>query len=228
MKTKIFTVLAIAVFMASIMVMGTAEASVKEYTYRVISPQTALNMYKGIADTYDYVDDTGSPGTFDWSGTADIVDVRTLEEYYFVGTCALEGKGNPIAYNIPWELWTSKIECDTGDPFMKPVKCLFTWLIKKTFDPDDTIILMCRSGSRSTTAAKYLEDLGYFKTIIYDMDKGFQGSNTSLGYRCGEESGDKCWQGVDADLKTEGIQHLPMTQKLDPCKIWNYMFSKCK
>ena len=203
MKLKIFTVLAIAVFMVSAMAIGSAEA-----VTQVISPTEAKTKVEN------------SPGdTF-------IVDVRTLEEYYFVGTCSLLGNGHPIAYNIPYKLWTSRIDCEEGKPILRTVERLFGVFIRRTFKRDDTIILMCRSGSRSTDAAKYLDGLDYFKTIIYNMDKGFQGSANDDGYRCGEKSGDRCWQGVDTDIDQPGIQHLPITQKLDRSKIWRYMWRK--
>jgi len=191
MKTKIFTVLAVAMFMASVMAVGSAEADTA-----VISPAVAKAMVEASPDD-----------TF-------IVDCRTLEEYYFVGTCSLVGNGPPIAYNIPWKLWTSRIDCETGDPLYRTVERLFGLFIRRTFDPTDTIILMCRSGSRSTTAAEYLDGLGYFQTTIYDMDKGFQGSANAHGYRCGMESADRCWQGA----------YLPMTQELDCDLIWLYMW----
>ena len=37
------------------------------------------------------------------AGEASLIDVRTLEEYVFVGSPALEGGGDPIAYLIEWE-----------------------------------------------------------------------------------------------------------------------------
>ena len=201
MKLKIFTVLAIAVFMVSVMAIGRAEADTQ-----VISPTEASTMVESSR------------------GNTFIVDVRTLEEYYFVGTPA-NADGDPIAYNIPYKLWTSRIDCE-GKPYLRTVKRLFGFFIRRTFAPNDTIILICRSGSRSTDAATYLDGLNYFTTTIYDIDKGFQGSSTDVGYRCGEKSGDRCWQGVDTDIVQPGIQHLPITQKLDRSKIWRYMWRK--
>lgn len=196
MKLKTFTVLAIAVFMVSVMAIGNAEAFTQ-----VISPADAKAMVEANPDN-----------TF-------IVDVRTLEEYYFVGTCSLVGNGPPIAYNIPYKLWTSRIDCETGKPILRTVERLFGVFIKRIFKPTDTIILMCRSGSRSTDAAEYLDGLDYFDntTIIYDMDKGFQGSANDDGYRCGMASGERCWQGA----------YLPMTQKEFNCDlIWPYMLRR--
>ncbi len=197
---KVFTVFAIAMFMLSVMAIGITEA------------------YESITATVAKAKVEASPGdTF-------IVDVRTLDEYYWVGTCAISGKGVPIAYNIPYELWGYKIEYDstkddpfTGEPIdlykpsMVTVEKLFRLFMKKTFKPTDTVILMCRSGSRSKKAAEYLEGLGYFTTTIYEIGKGFQGGTDANGYR-GWEGGS--WQG----------DKLPMTQLLDPTKIYLYMW----
>jgi rhodanese-related sulfurtransferase len=194
---KTVTTFAMLLFMLSIMAIGNAEA------YENKTATEAMAMVVASPDN-----------TF-------IVDVRTLDEYYWVGTCALNGNGMPIAYNIPYELWTYRIEeavDASGNPlgYYKPsmvtVKNLFRLFIKKTFKPTDRVILMCRSGSRSKNAALYLEGLGYFKTPIYNMEKGFQGSQDTNGYRGGQEGS---WQG----------DGLPMTQKLEPNKIYLYMWS---
>lgn len=118
MKTKRFTVLAIAMFMVSVMAIGTAEA------FKCVSADTALKMYQGTEGTYEfYAEDPGdgTGGSFYWPDgkKAIIVDIRTLEEYYFVGTCAETPNGDPIAYNIPWKLWTSRIDCEEGKPLYR-------------------------------------------------------------------------------------------------------------
>ena len=137
MKRKIFTVLAIAGFVVSVTAIGTAEAVTQ------ITAQEA----------YDMVG----------AGEATLIDIRTLQEYYWVGTCALENNGMPIAYNIPYELWTFKIEPKEGyyKPSMRTVKWLFRLFITRLFpDRDTPLILMCRSGKRTDKAAEFLEGLG--------------------------------------------------------------------
>jgi rhodanese-related sulfurtransferase len=194
---------------------------------------------------------------------ANIIDVRTLEEYYWVGTCAKDPGEMPIAYNIPWALWTYKIEEATKDgvplgyykPTMVTVQTLFKLFIKRTFpDKDTPLILMCRSGDRSTDAAKYLNSIGY--TNVYEIDNylaeghapnvkggkgGFQGGNAEAtaytGYRGYPGRVD-----YSSDLppyyihESESIPTLasqsvswmdtglPVTQKLDPTKIYLYMW----
>jgi rhodanese-related sulfurtransferase len=231
---KIITTFAMLLFMLSIMPIGSAEA------YTSITA----------AKAYQMATEDG----------ANIIDVRTLEEYYWVGTCAEVPNGMPIAYNIPWALWTYKIEeaKDTSGtplgyykPTMVTVEQLFRLFIKKTFKPTDKIILMCRSGDRSTDAAKYLNSIGY--TNVYEIDNklaeggtvnvkggkgGFQGPSIA-----GEYNGYRGWPGrVSSYLSPYPAQDpdwtpgdatqsvswmdtgLPVTQKLDPTKIYLYMW----
>lgn len=127
------------------------------------------------------------------TGQANLVDVRTLEEAYWVGSPA-NMAGDPIAYLIPWEF----ITMNSDGTHTKTLNEAFGATIQALFPELDTpLIMMCRSGHRSTAAAQYLEDLGY--TQIYELDNaadealngrggrgGFQGtsySNAFAGYR---------------------------------------------
>jgi rhodanese-related sulfurtransferase len=235
---KILTVFAIAMFIISVMAIGSAEA------YTSITA----------AKAYQMATEEG----------ATIIDVRTLEEYYWVGTCAAIPNGVPIAYNIPWALWTYRIEeaVDTSKtppvhlgyykPTMVTVETLFKLFITRTFPDKDThLILMCRSGDRSTDAAKYLEDSLHYKNVS-EIDNyhaegekaegknpkggkgGFQGPSID-GYRGypGRVSSylspypaqDPEWTpGDDTQSVSWMDTGLPVTQKLDPTKIYLYMW----
>ncbi|MDI6891307.1 MAG: hypothetical protein QMC83_10300 [Thermodesulfovibrionales bacterium] len=74
---KIVTTFAMLLFMLSITAIGNAEA------FESITAAKAYDMWK--------------------NDGAKLIDVRTLEEYVWVGTCADTPNGNPIAYNIPWQ-----------------------------------------------------------------------------------------------------------------------------
>ena len=207
MKLKIFTVLAIAVFMVTVMAIGSAEA------FTQITAQEA----------YDMVE----------AGEASLIDVRTRAEYVWVGNPA-DADGNPIAYNFPYKLWTHRIDCETGKPILRTVERLFGFFIRRTFpDKDAPLILMCRSGKRADEAAEYLETTLRYN-YIYEIDRldnktgrgGFQGSSKSSpsgfeGYRG--------WPGRCA-VPDESVSWmdtgLPITQKLDCSKIWPYMLRK--
>lgn len=226
---KIVTTFAMLLFMLSIMAIGNAEA------YTSI---TAAKAYKMATEE-----------------GANLIDVRTLEEYYWVGTCAKDPNGMPIAYNIPWKLWTYRIEeavDASGNPlgYYKPtmvtVKALFKLFIRRTFpDKNAPLILFCRSGERSTEAAAYLETIGY--TEVYEIDNvlaeeaappggkgGFQGGSVA-GYRGWPgrvnylplyPSYEPEWTPSDKGQSVSWMDTgLPMTQKLDPNKIYLYMWS---
>ena len=127
------------------------------------------------------------------TGQANLIDTRTLEEAYWVGSPA-NMAGEAIAYLIPWQFMTmnpdgTKTKQDNED-FAATIQALFP-------DLDAPLILMCRSGGRSTHAGNLLDSLGY--TQIYELDNaakealngsggrgGFQGtsySNAFAGYR---------------------------------------------
>ena len=50
------------------------------------------------------------------------------------------------------------------------------WLesVKKQVNPDQPVILICRSGSRSAAAARFLSDQSGYKTV-YNVSKGLNG-----------------------------------------------------
>jgi rhodanese-related sulfurtransferase len=217
---KLIGILAVVMFMASVLFIGSARA------YETRTAQEAYNMVA--------------------AGTAVIIDVRTTEEYVWVGTCALPDGTTP--YNIPWKIWAYQFS-DAGEGKVKAggivVERLFLHFIKKTFPEGTTLILMCRSGHRSTAGAEYLEEqLGEGYYTIYEIDNplkndqdypggsgGFQGSSSICpdpyeGYRG--------WPGrVVAQTVTDDITDknqsvswmdtgLPMTQTVDRDKIWFY------
>jgi rhodanese-related sulfurtransferase len=94
-----------------------------------------------------------------------IIDCRTPEEYVFVGH-------PPMAHNIPFMLMTTawdkkkknyKMEANPG----------FVEEIKKRFNKDQTLILICRSGGRSAKGTNLLADAGYKN--VYTVTDGFEG-----------------------------------------------------
>lgn len=221
MKLKTFTVLAIAVFMVSVMAIGSAKA------FNQITAQEAYDMLTidvGVVTT-----DVDGPKLKE--DKSFLIDVRTLEECYWVGSPA-DANGNPIAYNFPYKLWTSRIDCETGKPILRTVERLFGFFIRRTFpDKDTRLILMCRSGKRTDDAAEYLKTtLGY--NNIYEIDRsdktgrgGFQGSSKSSppgfeGYRG--------WPGRSVPEESVSWMDtgLPITQTLNCDLIWPYMLRK--
>jgi len=183
------------------------------------------------------------------SGEATLLDVRTLEEYTFVGSPALYAGDEPIAYLISWKLFGG-ID-DNGQTIYKDNPD-FDALIEQTFgsSKDRILIVMCGFGGRSSGAANRLEQIGF--TSVYEIDNklkemasppggcgGFQGSNYQaetngyyLGYRGypGRLPNASVPSTIKIATVTTHIENendsvswmdtgLPITQKIDPKKI---------
>jgi rhodanese-related sulfurtransferase len=183
------------------------------------------------------------------SDEATLLDVRTLEEYTFVGSPALYAGGEPITYLISWKLFGGIN--DNGQIIYKDNPD-FDVLIEQTFgnSKDLALIVMCGFGGRSTGAANRLEQMGF--TSVYEIDNrlkelasppggcgGFQGSNYQaetngyyLGYRGypGRLPNASVPSTIKVATITAQIENendsvswmdtgLPITQKIDPKKI---------
>ncbi|MCK5192457.1 MAG: hypothetical protein KAQ71_01520 [Desulfobulbaceae bacterium] len=95
--------------------------------------------------------------------TVNIVDVRTVGEYVYVGH-------TPMALNIPFMLY--KWDPVQGK-MLKTVNPKFDALIKKRYKAKDTILIMCRSGNRGAAAVNRLASVGYKN--VYTITDGFEG-----------------------------------------------------
>jgi len=92
-----------------------------------------------------------------------IIDCRTPEEYAYVGHA-------PMARNIPskigmWDSITGKLEIHDNPLFEKTVQQLY----KNT----DLLMVMCRSGSRSSESVNRLATAGFQN--VYTIIDGFEG-----------------------------------------------------
>lgn len=94
-----------------------------------------------------------------------VLDVRTPQEYVFVGHAAM-------AVNIPSELWTGKWDPAVKDFPLAPNPD-FEAQVKARFQPDDVLVVMCRSGHRSARAIERLAAAGF--TNVYNIVDGFEG-----------------------------------------------------
>jgi rhodanese-related sulfurtransferase len=94
-----------------------------------------------------------------------IIDVRTPEEYLFVGYA-------PMAWRIPVARQT--YEWDAAKQ-QYPVHLLpdFVDRVKTVAQPGDTLLVMCRSGGRSAIAVNLLAQAGY--THVYNIVDGMEG-----------------------------------------------------
>jgi rhodanese-related sulfurtransferase len=94
-----------------------------------------------------------------------IIDVRTPEEYWFIGHASM-------AWNVPfvlvthaWNAERNKLELQPNPDFVKAIKDIV--------EPGDTVLIMCRSGARSTKAVNLLAAEGFEN--VYNVLDGFEG-----------------------------------------------------
>ena len=150
-----------------------------------------------------------------------ILDVRTPCEWRWVGhpgkdKCGdgefLEGK----VIHIPWKLWFFDPD---AKKYVEELNKFFDEEVVRQFNPDDTLIIMCRSGNRSedasdeleksdsVRAAKRLEELDFYN--IFNMTHGFEGGKDKCDYRTLKEG----WKnkGLPYNYSYEGIWTLQQT-----------------
>jgi len=97
-----------------------------------------------------------------------LIDVRTRAEYQFIG--------HPInAYLFPYMFMTQEFgKRDELYEYRFNVKNKsFVQEISKVFKKTDNLLIMCRDGTRSASAAKELMNAGFKNTMI--VEDGFEG-----------------------------------------------------
>jgi rhodanese-related sulfurtransferase len=97
--------------------------------------------------------------------TVKIIDVRTPEEFLFVGHPTM-------AWKIPVAVQLFEWDVSKGQFPMKPLPD-FVSRVEEVAKPDDTIMVMCRSGGRSAMAANLLAKAGF--KHVYNIIDGMEG-----------------------------------------------------
>jgi len=119
--------------------------------------QTTLGLYVTAAQAYEK-----------WKASPDkvtVIDVRTPEEYAFIG--------HPeMVWNIPLAFVTYQRKDGKTEHGVK-MNDDFVNEVKKIAGPNDTLLLMCRSGDRSAMAVNQLAAAGF--TNAYTITDGFEG-----------------------------------------------------
>ncbi len=134
-------------------------------------------------------------------GKVFLLDVRTPEEYVFVGHA-------DSAANIPLKLWKGKFNAE-GKGYPLADNPDFDAAVKQKFKPDDVILVMCRSGARSAEAINRMAAAGF--TNVYQIVDGFEGDKVT-----DEESYSK-GKRVKNGWRNAG---LPWTYDLDPRLVY--------
>jgi len=119
--------------------------------------QTVLGLYVTAKEAYEM-----------WKAAPDkvkILDVRTPEEYLYVGHPAMAWKIPVAAQSYEWDATKGQF----------PMKLLpdFVSRVSEVAKPKETLLVMCRSGGRSAIAANLLARAGY--TNVYNITDGMEG-----------------------------------------------------
>jgi rhodanese-related sulfurtransferase len=102
--------------------------------------------------------------------SAKIIDVRTQAEWSFVGVPDLSPVGKQVLL-VSWQVFPSMAR---NDAFAAQIEA-------HGVKPDDTLLLLCRSGVRSRAAAELLTQLGY--TAAWNITDGFEGPHDPTKHR---------------------------------------------
>jgi len=119
--------------------------------------QTALGLYVSAKEAYER-----------WKAEPDkvkIIDVRTPEEYLFVGHPTM-------AWKVPVAVQLYEWDAEKKRYPMKPLLD-FVARMRELANPDDTLMLMCRSGGRSAIAVNFLAQAGF--KHVYNIIDGMEG-----------------------------------------------------
>jgi rhodanese-related sulfurtransferase len=149
--------------------------------------QTALGLYL-----------TAKEASAKWQADPEnviILDVRTPEEFLFVGH-------PPMAWKIPLAAQSYEWNAEKAKFPMKPLPD-FVSRVQKVAKADDTILVTCRSGGRSAMAVNMLAQAGF--TNVHNIVDGMEGDGNG-----------------DSDSVNEGgwkNSGCPWTKKLTPERV---------
>ena len=151
--------------------------------------QTALGLYVTAKEAYEK-----------WKAEPDkvkIIDVRTPEEFLFVGHPTM-------AWKIPVAIQVYEWDAEKKQFPMKPLLD-FTSRVQTMAAPEDTLMVMCRSGGRGAIAVNMLAKAGFknVHNIIDGMEGDANGDSDSVAKA----------QPVKDGWKNSG---LPWTKNLTP------------
>ena len=195
MKSKFFTRIFTA--LATCLLAITAFAAVDS---KSLSPkkQTKLGLYMTAEEAYG----TATNKT----GDVAFIDIRSRAEVNFLGMPTIADANIPYMDLGEFAKFDDKkghYKLEVNSQFAERVANL---LKSKGLDKNATVILLCRSGSRSAKAANLLADLGYTK--VYSVIDGYEGDKAKDGPFAGQRVVNG-WRN----------SKLPWTYKLDKSKL---------
>ena len=161
--------------------------------------QTKLGHYFSSKEAAKFMDKNASKTLF--------LDVRTTSEVTFLGMPKQADANVPYMKEPDFPVWdnvkqTYKLELNPD--FLPEVRHR---LSAKGLTPDDTIVLICRSGDRSAAATNLLAEAG-FKNV-YSVVDGYEGDLATKGPKKGQRTVNG-WKNAG----------LPWSYRLDKAKMY--------
>ncbi len=123
--------------------------------------QTVLGLYVTAREAYEK-----------WKADPEkvmILDVRTPEEYLYVGHPAMAWKIPIATQSYEWDVAKGEFPLKLTPDFVARVR--------EVAKPDDTILVMCRSGGRSAIASNMLSKAGF--TQVHNIVDGMEGDSVT-------------------------------------------------
>jgi rhodanese-related sulfurtransferase len=173
--------------------MSTVEISTPQSKHQVLEEKlTSLGLYITAREAYEL-----------WKAEPEgikVLDVRTFEEYVLIGHAEM-------AVNVPLAFPTYNWDANKGNYSIVVNKDFITH-VKEHFKPEDTILVMCRSGGRSAMAVNALAKAGFTK--VHNIIDGFEGDKV--------EDPESIYHGMR--MRNGWKNSAPWTYKLDPKLVW--------
>ena len=161
--------------------------------------RTKLGMYLSSPEAAKYVDQNASKALF--------LDIRTASEVTFLGMATQVDANVPYMREPDFPVWDNAkatLKLEPNPDFIPEVR---RRLAAKRLGPNDTIVLICRSGDRSAAAANLLAEAG-FKSV-YSVVDGYEGDLAKDGPKAGQRAVNG-WKNAG----------LPWSYKLDRAKMY--------
>ena len=173
--------------------MATVEIKTPRSTHQVLEEKlTSLGLYVTALEAYEM-----------WQADPErikVLDVRTFEEYVLIGHAEM-------AANIPLAFPTYTWDAGKGNYSVVP-NADFVAHVLGRFKPDDTILVMCRSGGRSAMAINVLAKAGF--TQLHNIIDGFEGDKV--------DDPESVYHGQR--VRNGWKNSVPWTYRLNPELVW--------
>ena len=158
------------------LMMGVAFAShAEDWSKLSKKKQTDLGLYMTAEQAYKHTMENMDSTLF--------VDIRTPSELNYLGAATVMDAHVPTVFmdTTGWNDKKHRYKRKNNENFVADIDKA---LKKKGLGKDDTVILMCRSGKRSASAANLLAKNGYTK--VYSVVDGYEGDKVKEGENKGK------------------------------------------